>query len=280
MAIFAAIFFMQSKFIIISCLTLLLARPMYAQYHELGLFAGGSNFAGDVGANVPDLPRGYAGGLFYRLNFNRHWALRTQFNYGFIQASDKYATNFFRQDRNFSFQSEIWEGNLMFEFNFLEYEPGTKLNHTPYLLGGVGLFWFEPKTEYQGELVKLQPLGTEGQGTSLSDQQPYGTASSFFGFGMGYKFALSKKFSMGLEITFRQTNTDYLDDVSGRYVDPVLLAEENGTLAGALSNRRVNPQAWVDRPRGDASANDWYIFTGLTMHYKLDSFYEKCARFF
>lgn len=271
---------MKTKTLIFSILILFSAAALRAQYHQIGIFGGGSNFAGDIGPNVPDVPRGYAMGAFYRLNFNRHWALRAQFNYGEIKAADKYSNVAFREIRNLSFQSKIWEGSLMAEFNFFEYEPGTKLNHTPYLVGGAGLFWFEPKTTYQGNLVALQPLGTEGQGTAANASPKYAQASSFFVFGLGYRYAVSRDFSIAVEATFRNTNTDYLDDVSGTFADPDIIREEHGDMAAALSNRGNNPKGWVGRLRGDPSSDDWYIFTGFTLEYKLDSFYEKCAQFF
>lgn len=271
---------MKIKILIFSLLVLFGVTSLRAQYHQIGIFGGGSNFAGDVGPNVPDIPRGYAMGAFYRLNFNRHWAMRGQFNYGKIKADDQYSNVSFRKLRDLSFQSTIWEASLMMEFNFFEYEPGTKLNHTPFLVGGWGLFWFEPKTEYQGSLIALQPLGTEGQGTSANPDPKYAQASSFMIFGLGYRFAVSRDFSIGIEATFRSTNTDYLDDVSGTFADPDIILEENGEAAAALSNRFRNPDEWVGRLRGDPSGDDWYVFTGFTLEYKIDSFYEKCAKFF
>ena len=53
----------------------------------------------------------------------------------------------------------------MAEFHILKYIPGSmKYRWTPYVTGGAAVFTFNPKAEYNGEWVALQPLGTEGQG--------------------------------------------------------------------------------------------------------------------
>ena len=125
---------------------LLLVLPIgvtTAQYSEVGVFGGGSNFIGDVGNYGLHLPTGYAGGVFYRYNIDQHWSIKVQANYGFIQNDDANSNMDYRINRNLSFESVIWEGYLATEFNFLTYEPGTKHNHTPYVTGGVGFFYFK-----------------------------------------------------------------------------------------------------------------------------------------
>ncbi|MDZ7846585.1 MAG: DUF6089 family protein [Owenweeksia sp.] len=105
------------------------------------------------------LPKDYAFGAFYRFSFNRHWAIRAQFNYGYIRNADSLSDMVARQNRNLSFQSTIMEASLMMEFNFLEFEPGTRFTHTPYVMGGIGAFRFNPTTQYQGQTYELRELG-------------------------------------------------------------------------------------------------------------------------
>ncbi|MDZ7846584.1 MAG: hypothetical protein U5L96_07345 [Owenweeksia sp.] len=52
--------------------------------------------------------------------------------------------------------------------------------------------------------------GTEGQRTSENPDGFYSLGSSYFIFGMGYKWAASDFVSLGVETTFRSTGTDYL----------------------------------------------------------------------
>lgn len=270
---------MKFKSFIFKILALFLGFSAKAQYSEVGVFAGGTNFIGDVGDYGIHLPKGYAGGIFYQYNFNYHWAVRAQFNYGLITNGDSLSSFDSRVNRNLDFSSEIWEASLMARFNFRKYKPGTKYWHTPYLLGGFGMFSFDPYTEYQGETYKLRPLGTEGQRTSESSDGFYPEASSFLIFGLGYKWAVGDFTSLTIESTFRNTNTDYLDDVSKTYADPGVIEEERGPVAAALSDRSLSETDKTGYYRGNPDNNDWYIFTGVTLQFKFGELIEKCASF-
>lgn len=258
---------------------LLTTAPVKSQLIEIGATGGGTNFIGDVGNNGFHLPTSWYGGLFFRSNFNPWWSMRISYNQGHIMANDADSHWGWRQKRNLSFESEITEVSVWFEFNFYEFIGRQKGANSLYVFGGVGLFFFDPVTEYDGEIVHLQPLGTEGQGTSLSNQGTYSLSDYILPFGIGYKFSASKVVTIGMEVGFRRTGTDYLDDVSGFYVDPLILAEESGPLAAALSDRSGDSRSRNGQLRGNPNRDDWYIFSGITLSFKLYSAREKCARF-
>ncbi len=270
---------MKVKLLIIKILCFSLSLPLAAQYSEIGVFGGGSNFIGDVGNYGPQLPNGYAFGMFYKYNFNRHYAIRAGANYAKIAGADSLSNLVGREARNLSFQSNILEFNALLEFNFFEYEPGTKKNHTPYLLAGVGIFRFNPQAEYQGEIYDLQPLGTEGQGSTFNSPAPYPLMSSYFLMGVGYKFALGRFTTLGLEFSARTTNTDYLDDVSGQYASPTAIENAHGEVAAALADRSSLEVDKTGFFRGNPGNKDWYMFTGITLQVKFDEAYEKCSNF-
>tara|TARA_B100001115_G_C15833306_1_gene416268 strand:- start:1280 stop:2104 length:825 start_codon:yes stop_codon:yes gene_type:complete len=269
----------HKSFIIKSILLLILPLCSTAQYLEAGINGGGSNFLGDVGPYRIDVPRGYHAGLLFRYNFNRYWSLRFQGNYGMIAADDANSTLDERKERNLNFRSEIWEAYAAAEFNFFEFEPGTKLNHTPYINAGFGIFSFNPEANYNGDWIALRPLRTEGQGTSLGSGSPYATASSYFIFSLGYKWGLGRFSSIAIESSFRNTYTDYLDDVSGYYADPVVLSTEVSELSATLADRSLSQSNKENILRGDPTNRDWYIFTGITLQFKFGELYEKCANF-
>jgi hypothetical protein len=269
----------MSKQFIFKIIVALSPLLSWGQYSEIGVYGGGSNFLGDVGPYGLDLPQGYSAGIFYRYNFDYHWSVRAQANYGFIKATDSRSNIDFRKDRNLSFQSEIWEVGAVAEFNFFEYRPGTKNWHTPFINAGFGFFWFDPMASFQGELVSLQSLRTEGQGTSVNSDVPYYTTSTFFSFGLGYKFAVGRITTIGVESSFRSTYTDYLDDVSGFYADPEILKEEVSELAAIMADRSLTGGDKENLRRGNPANRDWYIFTGVTLQVKFVEFYEKCASF-
>ena len=64
--------------------------------------------------------------------------------------------------------------------------------------------------------------------------------------------------------------TDYLDDVSGNYVDFQTLLAGNGELAAALGNRTgeylgTEPVLGETGQRGDDKVADWYFLAGLSL---------------
>ncbi len=249
------------------------------RYFEIGITGGGTHFIGDVGNYGFHIPQGYYYGGFLKYNFNRHWAARAQFNYGIIGNDDALSGQAHRQNRNLNFSTKILELSALAEFNFLEFIPGTQMNHTPYLLGGIGVFQFNPTTELDGETVELRPLGTEGQNTSFNSGGFYALGSSFVQFGLGYKWAVHDWITIGIETTWRSTRTDYLDDVSGRYADPEILAAERGEMAATLSDRSLMDSDKEFTFRGNPQTDDWYVFTGMTLQFKFGELYEKCANF-
>lgn len=267
------------KSLIFKIIALLLSFNTWGQYSEIGFFGGGSNFIGDVGDYGFHLPKDYAYGGFYRYNFNGHWSIRAQVNYGRIRNADSLSSYDYRVNRNLSFESAILEGSVMLEFNFLEYETGRRNSHTPYIMGGFGAFRFNPETEYQGQMYELREMGTEGQLTSENPAGFYADGSTFFIFGMGYRWSVADFIAIGIESTFRRTNTDYLDDVSGLYADPSVIEEARGPVAAALSDRSLIASDKRDTYRGNPQTNDWYVFTGITLQFKFGELYEKCASF-
>jgi hypothetical protein len=250
----------------------------YGQYSEIGVFGGGTNFIGDVGNYGIHLPRGYVSGLVFRNQFNNYWSVRAHFKYGTLQNDDAISTLPYRRQRNLNFGTDIWEGGILFEFNFFEFETGSRMNHSPYIFAGVAMFRFNPTTTFDGNIIELQPLGTEGQGTLLSSRAPYGLNAFAIPFGIGYRFTLNDVMGLSLECGFRRASTDYLDDVSGNYVNVAALSEEKGELAALLSDRSVAGYENAGRPRGNGQKRDWYVFSGVTLFFKLTSRREKCLK--
>lgn len=237
---------------------------------EVGPWAGVSYYFGDLNTNYrlnqPHLAAGFAA----RYNFNERIATKVGFGYGHVSASDADSNNPFERIRNLSFQSDIFEGTAQLEFNFLPYVHGSYEHFfTPYAFAGVSVFNFNPKTTTDaGELVALQPLGTEGQ---LRGQE-YLTLSTAFAYGLGIKLDLSYSWSLDFFISARNTNTDYLDDVSTVYPDRSDLSRSRGALALSLYDRSGSSSSVDGRDRegeqrGDDTNKDNYLFAGVGLKY-------------
>lgn len=262
-------------------LTLLTQLPsvVLAQVNEVGGTIGASYYIGDLNP-LKHYPRDtkLAGGVVFRHNFNDRYALRFQSVYGTLQAYDSDSPDTLQQLRNLHFSTKLIEASLLFEINFFKYRKRGKdgKKWTPFVFGGLCYFRTNPKAQLDDTWYELQPLGTEGQGTTARDNSDgYKLDQIGIPVGAGIKVNLGR-IDLQAEWGIRRTYTDHIDDVSGTYVDSDLLAFENGPLAASLADR--SPLAGVpgydatDRARGDAGTRDWYVYSGLTITYIISRF--------
>ncbi|MCX6182334.1 MAG: DUF6089 family protein [Bacteroidetes bacterium] len=238
-------------------------------YSEIGIFGGTSYYLGELNhVHFPMKLLQPAGGLFYRYNLNGHYALRSFINYSEVKGYDVYSNNVFEKNRGLSFASKILEVGSILEFNFYEFAlyKDAKRKITPFIFGGLNYFYFNPQGNIGGSWVDLQPLGTEGQGTSaFPNRHKYSLHQIGMPMGIGVKVKI-QRFAITAEWGIRKTFTDYIDDVSTTYVNPNLLSGE----AAQLANRGTVPSATLtDKQRGNSKTSDWYVFTGITISFKL-----------
>ncbi|MFN5223935.1 MAG: DUF6089 family protein [Bacteroidota bacterium] len=256
-----------------------------AQSYEVGIFGGVSTYKGELQQSLFDYRQSKpAVGVLIRKNLNNHWAQRIALNFGTIAASDSKSDEGFKKNRNLSFRSRVLDIHYLIEFNFFPYQianPATFF--TPFVFAGINVFQFNPQAEFKGEWYDLQPLGTEGQGTSsYPDRKKYNRVQVAIPIGGGLKFKISRRFGATIEAGARRTYTDYLDDVSTTYADKSVLLAANGELSAFLSDRSLDGQSIdnTNRQRGNASDNDWYMFTGISLNYTLSKKYsDNCKPF-
>ncbi len=242
--------------IIIAFFSILTAK---AQYLEVGLQAGGMFYSGDLSHTVGSTLREThpAIGLFVKQNFSDYFALEGHFNYGQISGRDKYAKEEDLVKRDLSFQSTIMEFGAQVEYNFQGYQPyGMYQPFSPYAFLGVGATLFNPKTRYNNAWEYLQPLQTEGVA--------YKKVAISIPFGFGVKYALNDTWNVGGFFGWRPTLSDYLDDVSGKYLSKSELLAKSGTTAAALGNK---VDAVTGIQRGDDRKFDMYHFIGVSISY-------------
>lgn len=252
-----------------------------AQYWEIGGIIGVSNYFGDLQSTHME-PSEYnlAYGLYGRINLNRHFAGKVSLIRGQISGDDYNSnTPSGRRQRNLTFHSDIYEFAITGEFNLISYDIRNDKIAAFYLFGGVAGFYFDPTALYNGDLYHLQKLGTEGQYLDGSPIEPYSLFQFAIPMGVGTKFNISDRSNIGVEIGFRKTFTDYLDDVSSVYPDIEVLDSADPTAA-ALSYR--SPEYYevtqkdlgnpVGRTRGNPEKMDWYFIMGVTLSVNLGSY--------
>ena len=253
------------------------AKAQVVSSTEIGIMGGGSYYLGDINSKHFDymMP---SGGIVIRKNIDRRIVVKGELLLGYIRADDARNTNdTVKLNRNLHFRSPIYELSGQVEFNFLPYETGNSLYpFTPFIFAGVSLFRFNPKAEANnGEWIALQPLGTEGQGTtSFQDRKKYAITQFSIPMGGGFKIAVNKTFNIILEYGIRKTFTDYLDDVSTSYIGGNLI--DMSPLGIEMSDKSLNGPQAKNFQRGNSKNNDWYTFTGITLSFKILSEKERC----
>ncbi|GAA4465375.1 hypothetical protein GCM10023093_17460 [Nemorincola caseinilytica] len=249
-------------------------------HHEIGLGLGVANYYGDLQPKLFS-SSGYRphATVVYKFFMNPRIGLRAGVSIGQVTAADSLGKVPINVKRNLSFTSNLFEFHGGVEFNFL---PVDVLRHkvTPYVFGGIGVFYFNPFAEDAGGNKHfLRPLSTEGQGLPMyPDRKQYSLVNMSFPFGGGFKFFIGKTIFVTPEVGFRYTNTDYLDDVSKSYVNMDTLFKYKGSLARSMSFRGNAVNNWDENnpnygyQRGDSKANDWYWFTNITVTVYFRSF--------
>ncbi len=263
------LFFLVSSLIIIN--------KNNAQYTEFGVGLGFSTYWGDLNgsgfsSNVLN-NSGLAVQLSGRKIFKPYFGLRGSFSFGSMRGDDANSSLEWQKQRNLSFKSSIMELALMGEFYIFGFdtEPGSSM-FLPYITAGVAGFRFDPKTIYQGNEVRLQPLGTEGQGLPNYDNK-YGLYAFSIPFGAGAKFVITKTINISADIILRRTFTDYIDDVSKNYVDFSEIGSNISPLTPRLSNRTneyLGQSELVTLPtgtqRGGAKVDDYYFMSMISIN--------------
>lgn len=192
-----------------------------------------------------------------------------QINYLQIKGDDQYSKNAFDLRRNLNFFSNIIEIAPAIEFNFFTLKHGSKDQFiTPYMFGGFSVFHYNPKTDYNGETYALREMGTEGQ---LPGQE-YNEISTAWLIGGGVKWDVSHTWSVNIDLGYRATNTDYLDDVSSFFPDYTELRINRGDIAVELADRSiVTPDQQkigiTGTQRGDSKESDAFLSLGINLVY-------------
>ncbi len=197
---------------------------------DIGVFAGGSYYLGEINPTIQFRETLPAFGVFYRHVYNLRWSLRGNVYYGKLTGSDSSSDYDFHQLRNHSFHLEIIDIGASAEFNFLPYiTTSAKYNFAPYVTAGLSYM------------------------TSLSDKVEN---TMTIPFGIGFKVNISERMSAGCEWVWRNTFSDELDGLGKYKTDP--LQEE------FLNDKTAE----LYRQRSLFYRNDFYVFTGVFIAYK------------
>lgn len=268
---------------------------------EIGLGLGPMFFLGDLGGSAGigktfvkdlDLPlTKFCKGIYLNYYPAEWLGFRLAGNLGHVEGDDaeapaKGGAEEDRKYRNLSFQSKISEAYLALELYptwFLEKYDGLKGKFRPYVLGGVGIYHFDPEAkDVDGQWVKLAPLHLEGQGfAEYPDSKPYKLTQANVLMGFGFKYYFKENAYFGLEILHRKLFTDYVDDVShDYYIDPIYF-DQYLAPADAQRARRLYYRGTYTFPtsqpyqefaeRGDPKQNDAFFSSILRLGWRINN---------
>lgn len=272
----------MKKKIVFTSVLLIFFLGGHSQTLETGLFAGASYYLGDINPGKHFDQSLLSAGAIARYNKDDRWAFRLSLLFGQIQASDNLRKAVL--DRDLNFTSKITEFSGVVEFNFFPYETGNDAKkYTPYIFAGIGFFFFDPQGIQNGAKYSLRERGTEGQFYTNPDgsigfdgRSAYSQRGIAIPFGIGFKYSLTDKISLGVEWGMRKTFTDYIDDISTTYY---LDASSNDSTNPSvfLSDPNLNHQPYMER--GNPETKDWYNFYGFTLTYKFNIGNTVCANY-
>ena len=279
-------------------------RQSYWKHDRAEIFGGAgiTNFLGELGGRdqigsdfIWDLElqeTNPALTIGYRYRISRGTGVRSTFTYALLTGDDQLTMERFRSNRNLHFKTNIFELGITFDFEIYEFRPGhryslgvkgvgSRYGAVIFGIAGVSGFHFNPKANYEGQWVELQPLGTEGQNFE-GTPDPYSRISVAFPVGLGYKKRINSVTGISIELTHRFTLTDYIDDVSTSYYDNQEILSTQGPMAAFLADPSlgyyIDPETGTQVPeemsapgaqRGDESDRDGYMFLTVNMYRKL-----------
>lgn len=230
----------------------------YAQQWEIGKTIGSTSFIGDLNPDNALKIGGVHSGVYIKRDFDGYFGLALEYNFGNFKADDSKNSNEIYKQRNLNVNTNLNEVNLNLQFNFFEFMQGIGKNKfTPLIYSGVGIVFFQPTTNYNGKRYNLSELNTEGRNV------PYRANTMVIPYGVGARLALNEKIQFNAKVGFRETFTDYLDDVSGLYPDKFKLDDISRALSDRSGEKTNNYIGNYRTQRGDLRKRDRYMFVGL-----------------
>lgn len=217
---------MNKNFFIILIGLLLLSLSIQAQRwkrtrYELVSSVGPSFFYGDLGgSNKPgthflgdfDLrSMRYNIGIGARYKIREKFAIKLNLIYGRLHGSDSYTDYIPRKARNVSFKTGFFEPSLQAEYSILKERLGIrytiqnlrrfKLYYiNTYVFIGLGGIYFSPHTV--------------NKDINTNKNESFKKFQLIVPLGVGFRYGLNRRTTIGIEFSNRYTSTDYLDGFS------------------------------------------------------------------
>ncbi len=217
------------RYLFLCLISVFFAQTTKAQIYEVGLFVGGSNFIGDVGATNYISPNQLAIGGIFKWNRSPRHSYRLSVIFSDLEGIDGKSDDPRRIQRGYEFNTSILEISAGMEFTFFDFDlHDNRPKYTPYLYTGITVtnhdnYFFTPTGVYTSE----------------------NTSSWAYGIPMilGFKTNVTDHVIFAAEIGARYTFSDELD----------------GSVPDSEFRQSLS--------FGNTNSKDWYVFSGITLTY-------------
>ncbi len=178
----------MKKLLVLIVLAFAIVTAQAQEEGNLGVFAGASSYYGELNSYIPFYSPSYFAGMVYRHNFKYRYVFKIGVYYVNMRGSSAMAQDLYQQSLNRSFSYSFGEVHIGGEFNFFRFDKHKRKYYyfTPYLAAGISF---------------------------ITVPDPYYAFDFSFPLGFGIKYALSEKITIGAEINYSWTYSDYLDRI-------------------------------------------------------------------
>jgi hypothetical protein len=216
------------RHLIILTLSILTIQTGHSQINELGVYLGGSNFIGDVGATNYISPNQFAIGGIYKWNRSKRHSYRASIIFTDLKGEDIKSEDPRRIQRGYEFSTKLIEISAGIEFTFMDFDlhSGEKIG-TPYIYTGISV-------ANHDNYYFLNGVQTSENTSSWA----YGIPMA-----LGFKTNFLGSLIFSAEVGARYTFSDEID--------------------GSLPDADFRQQYRI----GNINNNDWYMFSGITLTY-------------
>lgn len=215
-----------------------------------------SRYCGDISErwNFAHLQLSWSAAANIRYRIDDRWSVLGEAGMYRLTGDQRYTKN---KDNYLTFQTVNPFVNAGVQWDCRSVE---KENNVFYLFGVVGGTYLNPTATLQGTAYELSPLHTE--------DVDYARFVGQAGYGVGVPFVLSPTMQLRIEGRYTHVFSDYLDDVSDRYVTKYTAT----TVERVLADRRLE-HGLIANPnhaqRGNPAWNDGYFLFTVQLSLKL-----------
>ncbi len=200
---------------------------------EIGGGIGGLVYKGEVAPDYSFSNNRPGAVIFYKKDISKPVTLRANLMAGFLRAKDENAELPVNNFRQANIKTNLVELSAGLEYNFLDYyNQRRRTRWTPYYFISFAATSFSNKAELQGQAKPTESAIVLSIPT-----------------GIGFKYALSYHWNLGLEVGARKT------------------FGKSGDRLDYLQTQDYSELPYRELPHTDPYDKDWYFYNGLSISY-------------